>query len=125
MYLINLRIRYNDNEEEKRLASTLLETVPEDDSVSLPPTSTKSPPTSTKSQTRSPIIVEGILLSKSSPVMVETVISEDDTSEVTTLQEELEARRKEQAKITQYILHQIESLNKGRKIADKGQDIFF
>ena len=62
-----------------------LETVPEDDSVTLPPTSTKLPPistklppTSTKSQTRPPVIVERIPLSKSSPVMVETVISEDD-----------------------------------------------
>ena len=59
MFLIDLRIKYDDNEE-KRLASSLLrniendsivkelETVLEDDSVSLPPTSTKLPPTFTK-----------------------------------------------------------------------------
>ena len=124
VYLVDLRIRYNDEAEEEKLTSTLLETVPEDDSISLPPTTTKSPPTSTKSQNRPPVIVKGIPVSKSSPVMVETVIFEDDTLEVLTLREELEAQRKEQAKITQAVLHQFENLNKGTKIADKGQEMF-
>ena len=98
-----MRIKYNENAEDERLARSLLsnvendsvmkelETVPEDDSVTLPPTSTKLPPTFTKSQTRPPVIVEGIPLSKSSPVMVETVLSEDDVSEVTILRDKLAA----------------------------------
>ena len=107
-----------------------LETIPEDDSVTLPPTSTKLPPTSTqlpptstKSQTRPPVIVEGIPLSKSSPVMVGTVLSDDDIWEVTILRDELAAQCKEQAKITQAILDQFTNLSKGSKIADKGQDM--
>ena len=54
-------------------ATKELEAVPEDDSVKLPPTSTTSRP---------PIIVEEVSLVKSSPVMVETILSEDDVSEV-------------------------------------------
>ena len=63
---------------------------------------------------------------KLSPVMVETVISEDDVSEVTMLHEELKAQGKEQAKINQAILKSFEDLSKGSsmKIADKGQEMF-
>ena len=125
MFLINLRIKYNDNAEEERLAYNLLEIVPEDDSISLPLTSTKPPPTSTKSQTCPSVVVKGIPLSKSSTVVIETVISDDEASEVTTLHEELKAQGKEQAKINQTILNQFENLSKGSsKISDKGQEMF-
>ena len=51
-----------------------IETVPEDDPV--------KPPSSTT--TRSPVIFKGVPLSKPSPIMVETVLS-DDVSEVSLL----------------------------------------
>ena len=92
----------------------------------LPPTSTKSRPTSIKSQTYKPVVVEGIPMSTSPPFMAETVISEDEASEVTTLHEELKAQGKEQAKINQAVLKSFENLSKGTatKIADKGQEMF-
>ena len=142
MFLINLRIKYNENAEDERLVRNLLsniendsvvkelETVQEDDLVTLPPTSTKLlststklPPTSTKSQTRPQFIVEGIPLSKSSPVMIETVLSVDDVLESTILQDKLAAQHKEQVKIIQAVLDQFMNLSKGSKIADKGQDM--
>ena len=55
--------------------------------------------------------------------MVETVLSEDDVSEVTLLRDELIFKRKEQTKVTQAILDQFLNLNKGSKIADKGADM--
>ena len=55
--------------------------------------------------------------------MVETVLSEDDVSEVTILRDELATQRKEQAKITQAVLDQFANLNKGSKITDKGVDM--
>ena len=94
MFLIDRRIKYNEDAEDERLTRSLLsnvesdsvvkelETVPEDDSVKLPPTSTKS-------QNRPPFIVEGVPLLKSSPVMVETVLSEDDVSKASILRDEL------------------------------------
>ena len=135
MYVIDRRIKYNEDKEDKRLVMDLLsnieidsvvkelEIVPEDDLVTLPPMSTKLPSTSNKSHTRPPIIVEGVPSSKSSPILVETVLSEDDVSEVTILREELLAQRKEQVKVTQAVLDQFANLNKGSKIADKGADM--
>ena len=90
MFLIDLRIRCIKEVEAERSANDVLETFPENDSISLsslPPTSTKSPPTFSESQTHKPVIVEGIPLSASPPFMAETVISEDEASEVTTLHE--------------------------------------
>ena len=129
MFLINLRIRCIEEGNEERLAQEILETVPEDDSISLPSlpsTSIKSPPIFTERQTKKPVIVEGIPLLKSQPFMVKTVISEDESSEVTILHKELKAQGKEQAKINQAILDQFENLRKGSstKIANKGQEMF-
>ena len=78
MFLIDLRIKCIKGVEVERLAHDVLETVPEDDSISLPSlpsTSIKSPPTFTESQTKKPVVVEGIPMSTSPPFMAETVIS--------------------------------------------------
>ena len=98
MFLIDRRIKNNEIAKEGRVTISLLdinevnsttkelETVREDDSVKLPPTSTTSHP---------PVIVEGIPLTTSLPVMVETILSEDDVSEVSLLRDELRFQREE------------------------------
>ena len=85
-----------------------LETVPEDDPV--------KPPTSNTNH--SPVIIEGVPLSKSSPIMVKTVLS-DDFSELSLLRDALISQREEQTKITQAVLDQFGNLGKGTKIKDK------
>ena len=83
IFLLDCRIKYNEVVEEERVTKELLnindntsikselETVPEDDPVKALPSTT----------TRSPIIIKGVPLSKPSPAMVETVLS-DYVSEV-------------------------------------------
>ena len=89
-----------------------LKTVPENDPVK------PKPPTTT----HSPVIIEGIPLSKPSPVMVETVLS-DEASEVSLLRDHLVAQQAEQSKLNQAILKSFENLGKGIKIHDKGADM--
>ena len=124
MFLINRRIKYNEIAEEERVTHGLLNivdtnsttmelgTVPEDNPV--------KPPSSTT--TRSPVIVEGVPLPKSSPIMVEIVLS-DYVSEVSLLRDALISQRKKQAKITQVVLARFENLGKGTKIEEKGADM--
>ena len=125
MFLIDQRIKYNEIAEEERVPNELLnivnttsttmelETVPEDNPVKPPPPSTT---------TRSPVIVEGVPLPKSSSIMVETVLS-DDVSEVSLLRDALVSQRKEQAMITQAVLDRFENLGKGNKIKGKGANM--
>ena len=127
MFLIDRRIEYNKNavkEELERVTSDLLslndnisikselETVPENDPV-------KSKPSP---KTRSPVIIEGIPLSKTSPIMVETVLS-DEASQVSVLRDHLVAQQAEQSKVNQAILQSFENLDKGNTIHDKGADM--
>ena len=77
MFLIDRRIKYNEIVEEERVTNKLLnivdsnstttelETVPEDNPV-------KSTSSTT---TRSPVIIEGILLTKSSPSLPKSIFS--------------------------------------------------
>ena len=121
MFLINRHIKYNKIAEKERVTNELLnivdtnstttglETFPEDNSV--------KPPSSTTTQ--SPVIVEGVPLPISSPIMVEIVLS-DDVSEVSLLLDALISQREEQAKITQAVLDRFKNLGKGTKIEDKG-----
>ena len=124
MFLIDHRIKYNEAAEEERVTKELLKindttsikselkTVPEDNPV-------KSPPSTT---TCSPVIIKGVPLSKSSPIMVETVLS-DGVSEVSLLPDALISQREEQANITQAVLDRFENLGKGTKIEDKSADM--
>ena len=104
MFLIDRRIKNNENPREERVTKSLLnivevnnakklETVSEDDSVKLPFTSTTSRP---------PVIIKSVPLTTLLLVMVETVLS-DDMSEVS-LRDELKFQHKEQKKVTQAIL---------------------
>ena len=128
MFLIDRRIKFNKNvegEELERVTSELLslndntsiklelETVPENDPI-------KSKPSP---KTKSPVIIEGIPSSKTSPILVETVHS-DDASEVSLLRDNLMVQQAEQSKINQAILKSMEDLGKGStKINDTGANL--
>ena len=118
MFLIDRRIKYNEDAEADEVAQLLsindnvsirseLETVPENDAV-------KSPTL--------PVIIVGVLEPKPAAIMVETVLS-DDASEVSLLRDHLMSQQAEQAKVNQAILKQFESFGKGNKIDDKGADM--
>ena len=106
MFLIDCRIKYNEDAaaEEELVTSELLslndnisikselETVPENDPF-------KSKPSTT---TCSPMIIEGIPLSKPSSFMVETVLS-DEASQVSALRDHLLAQQAEQSRVNQAI----------------------
>ena len=94
MFLIDRRTKYNEVAEEERVTKELLnindttsikselENVPKDDPAKPPPSTT----------TRSPVIIEGVPSSKPSPIMVETVLS-DDVFEVSLLRDALISQR--------------------------------
>ena len=79
-----------------------MEIVREDDPVKQPPSTT----------TRSPFIIKGVPLTKSSPIMVETLLS-DELSEVSLLRNVLISHCEKQSKITQAVLDWFENLGKG------------
>ena len=90
-----------------------MEVIPEDDSVTSISIPFAKQPT---------VIVEGIPLKTSSPVLVESVL-EDEESQFSLLQEELRQQHKDASKTTQAVLDQFKNLIKGTKIDDKSANM--
>ena len=96
MFLIDPQVKYNEvaKEEQEWVTKELLnvndstsikselKTIPEDDQIKPPPSTT----------TCSPVIIKGVILPKPSPIMVKTVLS-DDVSEVSLLRDALISQR--------------------------------
>ena len=124
MFLIDRNIKYNEDTEEERVANELLNIVDNNNNTTeLETVPEENPIKSTSSTTTwSPVIVKGILLTKPSLNLVETVIS-DGVSELSLLCDVLISQREEQAKITQVFLDRFKNLGKATKIEDKGADM--